>query len=64
MHLALTASNAESVKAFHAAGLAAGARDNGAPGLRPDYGPNYFAAFVIDLDGNNIEAVCHLQQGA
>jgi catechol 2,3-dioxygenase-like lactoylglutathione lyase family enzyme len=64
VHMALSAASAEAVKAFHAAGLAAGARDNGAPGLRPDYGPNYFGAFLIDRDGNNIEAVCHLPQGA
>ena len=46
------------VRAFHAAALKAGAKDNGAPGPR-DYAPNYYAAFVIDPDGNNIEAVCH-----
>ena len=63
VHLAFSASSAEAVKAFHAAGLAAGARDNGAPGPRPDYGPHYFGAFLIDGDGNNIEAVCHLPAG-
>jgi len=47
------------VHAFHAAGLQAGGRDNGAPGLRPQYGPDYYAAFLFDPDGNNIEAVCH-----
>ena len=44
--------------AFHAAGLKAGGKDNGKPGPRPDYGPKYYAAFLIDLDGNNVEAVC------
>ena len=44
---------------FHAAALAAGGKDNGAPGLRPRYHPNYYAAFVFDPDGHNIEAVCH-----
>ena len=52
------AKNQEEVQAFHQAGLAAGGQDNGAPGLRPQYGANYYAAFVFDLDGNNIEAVC------
>ena len=47
-----------SVDAFHAAALKAGAKDNGAPGLRKDYGPNYYAAFVIDPDGYRIEAYC------
>jgi catechol 2,3-dioxygenase-like lactoylglutathione lyase family enzyme len=56
-HLAFTAPSREAVQAFHAAALAQGAKDNGAPGLRPDYGPNYHAAFVIDLDGFPIEAV-------
>lgn len=57
-HLAFRAPDRDSVRAFHAAGLAAGGRDNGAPGLRTDYGPTYYAAFLIDLDGNNVEAVC------
>lgn len=47
------------VDAFHAAAVAVGAKDNGAPGLRPDYHPNYYGAFVLDPVGNNIEAVCH-----
>ena len=47
------------VDAFHEAALAAGGRDNGAPGLRPHYHPNYYGAFVLDPDGMNIEAVCH-----
>src|SRR5262249_17171784 len=55
-HLAFEAKNREQVEAFYNAALAAGARDNGAPGYR-DYWPGYFAAFVIDRDGNNIEAV-------
>ncbi len=57
-HVALTATSAEQVDAFHAAALAAGGRDNGAPGERP-YGGYYYAAFVHDPDGHNIEAVYH-----
>jgi len=57
-HVALRAQTREAVDRFHAAALAAGAKDNGAPGLRVDYGPSYYAAFVLDADGNNIEAVC------
>ena len=57
-HVALTAPSREAVQRFHAAGLKAGARDNGAPGLRVDYAPNYYAAFLLDADGNNVEAVC------
>ena len=49
----------ETVDAFHAAALAAGGTDNGAPGLRPHYHASYYGAFVLDPDGNNIEAVCH-----
>lgn len=56
-HLAIAAPSQEAVEAFHALALAHGARDNGAPGLRPHYGPDYFAAFVIDLDGHALEAV-------
>ena len=59
VHLAFTASASEEVDAFHAAALAAGGADNGAPGLRPDYHPRYYGAFVLDPDGNNVEAVCH-----
>jgi catechol 2,3-dioxygenase-like lactoylglutathione lyase family enzyme len=55
VHLALTSPNQSAVRAFHAAALAAGAKDNGGPGPR-DFAPNYYAAFVIDPDGNNIEA--------
>ena len=59
LHVAFAAASREEVDAFHAAALQAGGRDNGAPGLRPHYHPNYYGAFVIDPDGNNIEAVCH-----
>jgi len=62
MHLAFTARTEAEVRAFHAAALAAGARDNGAPGLRAHYHPNYYGAFAIDLNGHNIEAVCHSQE--
>jgi len=57
-HVAFQAANRHAVDAFHAAGLAQGGHDNGAPGLRLDYAPNYYAAFLIDPDGNNVEAVC------
>ena len=57
-HVALCAKSAKEVDQFHAAGLKAGAKDNGAPGLRTDYAPNYYAAFLLDPDGNNVEAVC------
>ncbi len=57
-HVALSAPSTGAVERFFAAALAHGAHDNGAPGLRPQYGPEYFAAFVIDLDGNHLEAVC------
>ena len=59
VHIAILAKTRVMVDAFYRAALAAGARDNGAPGLRPHYHPNYYAAFVYDLDGHNIEAVCH-----
>jgi catechol 2,3-dioxygenase-like lactoylglutathione lyase family enzyme len=58
-HWAFKAPSRAAVDAFHAAGLAAGGRDDGAPGLRPDYHAGYYAAFLIDPDGNRIEAVCH-----
>jgi catechol 2,3-dioxygenase-like lactoylglutathione lyase family enzyme len=58
-HLAFRAPSRAAVAAFHSAGLAAGARENGPPGLRPQYHADYFGAFLIDPDGNNIEAVCH-----
>jgi lactoylglutathione lyase len=57
-HLAFQAKDQATVKAFHAAGIAAGGKDNGAPGERP-YHPGYFAAFLLDPDGNNVEAVFH-----
>jgi catechol 2,3-dioxygenase-like lactoylglutathione lyase family enzyme len=56
-HLALAAPSQEAVALFYQAALASGGQDNGQPGLRPNYGPNYFAAFVIDPDGHHIEAV-------
>jgi catechol 2,3-dioxygenase-like lactoylglutathione lyase family enzyme len=59
LHLAFVAANRELVHAFHRAALEAGGKDHGAPGLRPNYHANYYAAFVIDPDGHNIEAVCH-----
>ena len=58
-HVALAAPDVETVDAFYAAALAAGGTDNGAPGLRPHYHAHYFGAFVLDPDGNNLEAVCH-----
>jgi catechol 2,3-dioxygenase-like lactoylglutathione lyase family enzyme len=58
-HIAFKAGDRAAVDAFYAAALAAGGRDNGAPGLRPHYHPNYYAAFVLDPDGHRIEAVCH-----
>ena len=59
LHLAFTAADRAGVDAFYAAALAAGGKDNGGPGLRTQYHPNYYGAFVFDLDGNNVEAVCH-----
>ena len=59
LHIAFVAENRAAVDAFYEAALAAGARDNGAPGLRPHYHANYYGAFVLDPDGHNIEAVCH-----
>jgi catechol 2,3-dioxygenase-like lactoylglutathione lyase family enzyme len=61
-HVAFTAKDRASVDAFFEAATAAGGADNGAPGLRPHYHENYYAAYVHDADGNNIEAVCHLPQ--
>jgi catechol 2,3-dioxygenase-like lactoylglutathione lyase family enzyme len=57
-HLAFNAPSREAVEAFHAAAVRAGGRGNGAPGLRPHYGPTYYAAFVIDPEGYPLEAVC------
>jgi catechol 2,3-dioxygenase-like lactoylglutathione lyase family enzyme len=59
LHVAIVAKDRAAVDAFYEAALAAGGKDNGAPGLRPQYHPDYYAAFVFDLDGHNIEAVCH-----
>ena len=58
-HVAFKVDDRALVDAFHEAAVAAGGRDNGAPGLRPHYHPNYYAAFVFDPDGINVEAVCH-----
>ncbi|MCB1987260.1 MAG: VOC family protein, partial [Burkholderiaceae bacterium] len=62
LHLAFTAESRQQVHAFHRAALAAGGKDNGAPGLRPEYHAHYYGAFVIDPEGNNVEAVCHLAE--
>ena len=59
VHIAFRARNRATVDAFYKAALAAGGRDNGAPGIRAHYHPHYYGAFVLDPDGNNIEAVCH-----
>lgn len=59
LHLAFVADTRAQVDAFHAAALAAGGKDNGAPGIRPHYHANYYGAFVLDPDGHNVEAVCH-----
>ena len=58
LHFCFSAPTRDSVHDFHSAALSAGGRDNGAPGLRPDYGPDYYAAFVVDPDGFRIEACC------
>ena len=58
-HVAIVSPDRKSVDAFYDAALAAGGKDNGKPGLRTDYHPNYYSAFVHDLEGNNIEAVTH-----
>lgn len=60
LHVAFSARDRAGVRAFYGAAMAAGARDNGPPGLRPHYHPDYYGAFVLDPDGHNIEAVCHL----
>jgi catechol 2,3-dioxygenase-like lactoylglutathione lyase family enzyme len=59
LHLAFAAQSRQQVRDFHRAALAAGGKDNGAPGLRPHYHPDYYGAFVIGPDGHNVEAVCH-----
>ena len=62
-HYAFKAATRAEVDAFYEAAMAAGGRDNGKPGLRPHYHENYYGAFVLDPDGNNIEAVCHSPEG-
>jgi catechol 2,3-dioxygenase-like lactoylglutathione lyase family enzyme len=59
LHLAFTAETREQVREFHRAALEAGGKDNGAPGIRSQYSGTYYAAFVIDPDGHNVEVVCH-----
>jgi catechol 2,3-dioxygenase-like lactoylglutathione lyase family enzyme len=59
VHVAFAAASREQVDAFHSAALEAGATDNGGPGVREIYHPDYYGAFVLDPDGNNVEAVCH-----
>jgi catechol 2,3-dioxygenase-like lactoylglutathione lyase family enzyme len=59
LHLAFRANNRQQVDDFYRGALEAGGKDNGAPGLRPEYHANYYAAFVVDPDGHNIELVCH-----
>jgi len=59
VHIAITAKDRPTVDAFHRAAMAAGGKDNGPPGIRAHYHANYYGAFVLDADGNNIEAVCH-----
>jgi len=59
-HIAFRAEDRAAVQRFHAQGLEMGGRDNGKPGPRPDYSDTYYAAFLIDPDGNNVEAVCHV----
>lgn len=63
LHVAFVAADRSLVRAFYAAALAAGGQDNGPPGLRPHYHADYYGAFVLDPDGHNIEAVCHLPGG-
>jgi catechol 2,3-dioxygenase-like lactoylglutathione lyase family enzyme len=59
VHVAFTPEDRDTVDAFHVAALEAGGKDNGGPGLREIYHPTYYGAFVLDPDGNNVEAVCH-----
>jgi catechol 2,3-dioxygenase-like lactoylglutathione lyase family enzyme len=63
-HYAFTAGSRAEVDAFYKAALAAGGKDNGAPGIRAHYHPDYYGAYVIDPDGNNVEAVCHKAEQA
>ena len=62
VHLAFASPSRAAVKEFHVAAMEAGGRDNGGPGIREDYSPTYYAAFVHDPDGNNVEAVCHAKK--
>jgi catechol 2,3-dioxygenase-like lactoylglutathione lyase family enzyme len=62
-HIAFAAQDRALVDRFHAEAIAAGGKDNGAPGMRLNYHPSYYGAFVLDPDGHNIEAVCHARQG-
>jgi catechol 2,3-dioxygenase-like lactoylglutathione lyase family enzyme len=62
MHVAFVAPNRAAVDTVYAAAIRAGGKDNGVPGLRPEYHANYYGAFVFDPDGNNVEAVCHLPE--
>jgi catechol 2,3-dioxygenase-like lactoylglutathione lyase family enzyme len=63
LHIAFRAERRQQVHDFHRAALAAGGQDNGGPGLRPQYHPHYYAAFVIAPDGHNLEVVCHAPEG-
>ncbi len=63
-HIAISAGERPQIQEFHSAALESGGTDNGPPGLRLDYHPNYYAAFVLDPEGNNIEVVCHAPEGA
>src|SRR5262245_20351786 len=62
VHFAFAAKDRAAVRAFYDAALRAGGKDNGAPGLRPEYHADYYGAFVLDPDGHNVEAVCHLPE--
>jgi catechol 2,3-dioxygenase-like lactoylglutathione lyase family enzyme len=62
LHVAFAAKDRATVDTFYKAAIAAGGKDNGPPGLRPIYHPDYYGAFVLDPDGNNVEAVCHLPE--
>ena len=62
IHIAFAAANRAQVRAFYEAAIAAGGKDNGGPGIRAQYHPNYYGAFVFDPDGHNVEAVCHLSE--
>jgi catechol 2,3-dioxygenase-like lactoylglutathione lyase family enzyme len=64
MHVCFRAPNRASVRAFHGAALSAGGHEDGGPGVRPQYHPDYYAAFVVDPDGHRIEAVCHAPEQA